>query len=91
MVKIENTESSKKGNSVFLSKSNSYVSVNSGDISYNQFPSSTRSCPQNLGHHLSIISEEIEALDKIINQNHDELELMNNGKVIINDRINKLA
>ena len=84
-------ESSKKGNSVFLSKSNSYASVNSGDISYNQFPSSTPSCPQNLGHDLSIIGEEIEALDKIINQSHDELELTNNGKVIINDRINKLA
>ena len=59
---------SKKGNSFFLSKSNSYASVNSSDISYNQFPSSTPSCPQNLGHDLSIISEEIEALDKIINQ-----------------------
>ena len=59
---------SKKGNSSFLSKSNSYASVNSSDISYNQFPSSTPSCPQNLGHDLSIISEEIEALDKIINQ-----------------------
>ena len=41
----------------------------SSDISYNQFPSSTPSCPQNLGHDLSIISEEIEALDKIINEN----------------------
>ena len=59
---------SKKGNSFFSSKCNSYTSVNSSDISYNQFPSSTPSCPQNLGHHLSIISEEIEALDKIINQ-----------------------
>ena len=58
----------KKANSFFLSKSNSYASVNSSDISYNQFPSSTPSCPQNLGHDLSIISEEIEALDKIINQ-----------------------
>ena len=47
---------------------NLYASVNSSDISYNQFPSSTPSCPQNLGHDLSIISEEIEALDKIINQ-----------------------
>ena len=59
---------SKKGNSFFLSKSNSYASVNSSDISYNQFPCSTPSCPQNLGHDLSIISEEVEALDKIINQ-----------------------
>ena len=59
---------SKKENSFFLSKSNSYASVNSSDISYNQFPSSTPSCPQNLGHDLSIISEEIEALYKIINQ-----------------------
>ena len=47
---------------------NLYASVNSSDISYNQFPSSTPSCPQNLGHDLSIIREEIEALDKIINQ-----------------------
>ena len=62
-------EPSKKGNSFFLSKSNSQASVNSSDISYNQFPSSTPSCPQNLGHDLSIISEEIEALDKIINEN----------------------
>ena len=31
----------KKGNSFFLSKSNSYASVNSSDIFYNQFPSST--------------------------------------------------
>ena len=30
--------------------------------------SSTPSCPQNIGHDLSIISEEIEALDEIINQ-----------------------
>ena len=59
---------SKKGNSFFLWKSNSYASVNSSEISCNQFPSSIPSCPQNLGHDLSIISEEIEALDKIINQ-----------------------
>ena len=51
-----------------MSKSNSCTSVNSSDISYNQFPSSTPSYPQNLGHDLSIISEEIEALDKIINR-----------------------
>ena len=57
---------SKKGNSFFLWKSNSYASVNSSEISCNQFPSSIPSCPQNLGHDLSIISEEIEALDKII-------------------------
>ena len=59
---------SKKENSFFLSKSNFYASVNSSDISYNQFPSSTPSCPQNLGHDLSIISEEIEALNEISNQ-----------------------
>ena len=59
---------SKKGNSFILPKSNSYVSVNSSDISYNQFPSSTPSCPQDLGRDLSIISEEIEALDKKNNQ-----------------------
>ena len=58
----------KKKNSFFLPKSNSYVSVNSSDIPYNKFPSSTPSCPQDLGHYLSIISEETEALDKIINQ-----------------------
>ena len=58
----------KKGNSFFLSESNSSASVNSSDISYNQFPSSTRSGPQNLGYDVSIISEEIEALDRIINQ-----------------------
>ena len=52
----------------FLLKSNLYATVNSNDLSYNQFPSSIPSCPQNLGHDLSIISEEIEALDKIINQ-----------------------
>ena len=61
-------KSSKKGNSFFLSKSNSYASANSSDKSYIQFPSSTPLCPQYLGHDLSIISEEIEALDKIINQ-----------------------
>ena len=60
---------SKKGNSFFSSKCNSYASVNSSDISYNQFPSSTPSCPQNLGHDLSVIIEEIEALNKIISQN----------------------
>ena len=59
---------SKKGNSFFSSKCNSYASVNSSDISYNQFPSSTPSCHQNLGHELSIINEDTEALDKIINQ-----------------------
>ena len=58
----------KKGNSFFLWKSNSYASVNSSDISYNQFPSSTSSCHQNLGHELCIINEDTEALDKIINQ-----------------------
>ena len=60
---------SKKGNSFFLSKGNSYASVKSSDISYNRFPSSTPSCPQNLRHDLSIISEEIEALDEIIKSN----------------------
>ena len=75
MGKIESTRNrgenkpSKKGNSFVLPKSNSYASVNSSDISYNQSPSSTTSHPQNLGHDLSIISEEIESLDKIINQN----------------------
>ena len=59
---------SKKGNSFFLPKSNSYASVNSRDISYNQLPSSTSSCPQNLGHDSFVISEEIEALNEIINQ-----------------------
>ena len=59
---------SKKGNSFFLWKSNSYARFSSSEISCNQFPSSTPSCPQNLGHDLSIISEEIEALDKIINR-----------------------
>ena len=59
---------SKKMNSFFLPKSNSYGSVNSSDISYNQFPSNTPSCPENLGHDLSIVSEEIEALGKTINQ-----------------------
>ena len=58
----------KKGNSFFLPKSNSYTSVNSSDILYNQFPSSTPSYPQDLGYDLCIISEEIEALDKIINE-----------------------
>ena len=57
-----------KGNSFFLPKSNSYTSVNFSDISYNQYPNSTPSCPQDLGYDLSIISEEVEALDKIINQ-----------------------
>ena len=51
-----------------MSKSSLYASVNSSDISYNHFPSSTPSSPQNLRHDLSIISEVIEALDKIINQ-----------------------
>ena len=36
---------SKKRNSFFLSKSNSNVSVNSSDISYNKFSSSTPSYP----------------------------------------------
>ena len=50
------------------SKSNLYASVNSSDISYSQFPSSIPCCPQDFAHDLSIFSEEIEALDKIINQ-----------------------
>ena len=58
----------KKGNSFFLPKSNSHASVNSSVISYSQFPISTPSCLQDLGHDLSIISEETEALDKIISQ-----------------------
>ena len=59
---------SKKGNSFFLPKSNSYASINSSDISYSQLPSSTPSCPQDFAHDLSIISKEIEALDKVMNQ-----------------------
>ena len=51
-----------------MPKSNLYASANSSDISYNQFLSSTPSCPEKLEHDLSIITEEIEALDKIINQ-----------------------
>ena len=35
----------RRGNSFFLPKSNSYASANFSDISYNQFPSSTPSCP----------------------------------------------
>ena len=58
---------SKKGNSFFLWKSNSYARFSSSEISSNQFPSSTPSCPQNLGHDVSIISEEIDTLDKKIN------------------------
>ena len=57
-----------KGNSFFLPKSNTYVSVNFSKIFYNQFPGSTLSCPQNLGPDLPIISEEAEALGKMINQ-----------------------
>ena len=56
---------SKKENYFFLPKSNLYASVNSSEVSYNQFMSS---CPQDLGHDLSIISNEIEALDKKIIQ-----------------------
>ena len=59
---------SKKGNFFFLPKKNSFTSVDPSDISYNQFSSSIPSCPQSLGHDLSIISEQIEALDKIISQ-----------------------
>ena len=55
---------SKKGNSFFLPKSNSYASVNSYDASCNQFPGSTPSCPHDLGRDLPIIREEVEALDK---------------------------
>ena len=58
---------SKKRNSFVQPKRNSYVSVNSSDISYNQFRISTPSCPPDLGNKLSIISEEIDVLDKIIN------------------------
>ena len=53
---------SKKGNSFFLPKK--YYS----DIFQSKFPSSTPSCPQDLGHDLSIISEAIESLDKMIDQ-----------------------
>ena len=67
---------SKKGNFFFLLGSNSYTSVDSSDISYNQFPSSAPSYPQNLGHDLSIISEEIEALDKIIKVSSALLETL---------------
>ena len=59
---------SKKENSFSLAKSNSYASVNSSDISYNQFPGSSPSCPQDLGHGLFIIREETKAPDKTINQ-----------------------
>ena len=67
---------SKKGNYFFLSKSNWYASFNSSDISYNQFLSSTPLCPQNLGHDSSIISEEIEALDKIFKASRALLETL---------------
>ena len=66
---------SKKENSFFLLKNNSSASVNSSDISYNQFPISTPVCSQNLGHDISIISEEIEALDKIINRSLQRITL----------------
>ena len=59
---------SKKENSFSLAKSNSYASVNSSDISYNRFPGSSPSCPQDLGHGLFIIREETKAPDKTINQ-----------------------
>ena len=49
-----------------MPKSIPYVTVNINDIPYRQFPSSPSSCPQDLGKNLSIISEEIYTLDKII-------------------------
>ena len=52
-----------------MPKRNSYISVNSSDVSYNQFPSSTFSFPQDLENDLSIVSEELEALVKTIDQN----------------------
>ena len=57
---------SKKGNSFFCRK---VIRMPVLILVINYFPSSTPSCPQDLGHDLSIISEEIEALDKIIDQN----------------------
>ena len=51
-----------------MPKRNSYISVNSSDVSYNHFPSSIFSFPQDLGNDLSIISEELEALVKTIDQ-----------------------
>ena len=59
---------SKKENSLFLPKSNMYASIDISDISYSQFLSRTASCPQDLGHDLSIISGEIETVDRVINQ-----------------------
>ena len=67
-----------KGNFFFLPKSSSYTSVNFSDISYSQDPNSTTSYPQDLGHDLSIISKEIEALDKIINQSLQCITLLKN-------------
>ena len=57
---------SKKGNSFFCRK---VIRMPVLILVINYFPSSTPSCPQDLGHDLSIISEETEALDKIIDQN----------------------
>ena len=62
----------KKGNSFFCRK---VIRMPVLILVINYFPSSTPSCPQDLGHEvkkvkkLRFISEEIEALDKIIDQN----------------------
>ena len=46
----------RKRNSFSLPKNNPYVSASTSNVSYNQFPSSTPSYPQDLGHDLSFIN-----------------------------------
>ena len=59
---------SKKGYSFFLPKGNLNSKFNINDRSSRKFPSSTPPCSQDFCHELSLISEEIDSMDKIINQ-----------------------
>ena len=57
---------SMKGNSFFLPKGNLNSSCNINDRSVRQFPISTPPCSQDFCNELSLISEEIDSLDKIL-------------------------
>ena len=62
-----------EGKSLFLPKDNLNCSCNINNRSIRQFPSSTPPCPQDFWYELSLIREEIDSLDKVINQSIQSL------------------
>ena len=73
---------SKKGYSFFLPKGNLNSKFNINDRSSRKFPSSTPPCSQDFCHELSLISEEIDSMDKIVNQSIESFRQDNPNEYI---------